>query len=35
VPANKVRSSYNKAQYLDGRREMLQAYADWLDEHSA
>jgi len=32
VPANKVRSSYNKAQYLEGRTEMLQAYADWLDK---
>lgn len=31
VPANKVRSSYNKAQYLDGRTAMMQAYADWLD----
>jgi hypothetical protein len=31
VPANKVRSSYNKAQYLDGRTKMMQAYADWLD----
>lgn len=25
VPANKVRSSYNKAQYIDGRIEMMQA----------
>ncbi|MFK7882228.1 tyrosine-type recombinase/integrase [Roseobacter sp.] len=32
VPANKVRSSYNKAQYLEGRTKMMQAYADWLDE---
>ena len=32
VPANKVRSSYNKAQYLKGRTEMMQAYADWLDQ---
>lgn len=30
VPANKVRSSYNKAQYIKGRTEMMQAYADWL-----
>lgn len=30
VPANKVRSSYNKAEYFDGRHEMMQAYADWL-----
>ncbi|NOX40954.1 MAG: tyrosine-type recombinase/integrase [Alphaproteobacteria bacterium] len=34
VPANKVRSSYNKAEYLDGRVEMMQAYADWLDKQS-
>lgn len=27
-----VRTAYNKALYLDGRREMMQAYADWLDE---
>ncbi len=32
VPANKVRSSYNKAQYLEGRTRMMQAYADWLDD---
>jgi integrase len=32
VPANKVRSSYNKAQYLKGRTEMMQIYADWLDK---
>lgn len=32
VPANKVRSSYNKALYLNGRMEMMQAYADWLDK---
>ena len=31
VPANKVRSVYNKATYLDGRREMMQQYADWLE----
>lgn len=31
VLTNKVRSSYNKAEYLDGRTEMMQAYADWLD----
>lgn len=29
--ANKVRRSYNKAEYLEGRAEMMQAYADWLD----
>ncbi len=31
VPTNKVRQSYNKAEYLEGRREMMSAYADWLD----
>ncbi|WP_146193056.1 integrase arm-type DNA-binding domain-containing protein [Maritimibacter sp. 55A14] len=31
VPTNKVRSSYNKAEYLDGRVEMMQSYADWLE----
>lgn len=31
VSANKVRSSYNKAEYLGGRREMMQGYADWLE----
>jgi integrase len=30
--ANKVRAAYNSAQYLPGRREMLQWYADHLDE---
>jgi len=34
VSTNKVRASYNKAQYLDGRREMMQAYADWLNEQA-
>ncbi len=31
VSANRVRSSYNKAEYLRGRIEMMQAYADWID----
>jgi len=31
VPENKVRSIYNRAEYLPERRAMLQAYADWLD----
>lgn len=30
VSDNKVRAAYNRAQYLDQRAEMLQAYADWL-----
>lgn len=29
---NSIRGTYNHAQYLDGRREMLQWYADYLDE---
>ncbi|MFT4715032.1 MAG: integrase [Paracoccaceae bacterium] len=31
VQTNKVRSSYNKAEYIDGRIRMMQSYADWLD----
>lgn len=27
-----VRSRYNRAEYIDERRIMMQAYADWLDE---
>lgn len=34
VSANKVRSSYNKAEYIDGRTEMMQFYADWLDDRA-
>jgi integrase len=32
VPGNKIRGIYNRAQYLPVRREILQAWADWLDE---
>lgn len=35
VEGNKVRGAYNKALYLPGRTEMMQAYADWLDEQAA
>ena len=28
---NKVKAAYNHAQYLPERREMMQAWADWLD----
>jgi hypothetical protein len=28
---NKVRAAYNRAQRLDERRKMMQAYADYLD----
>lgn len=34
VQTNKVRATYNKARYLDGRIEMMQAYADHLDNLS-
>lgn len=30
-----VRGAYNSAQYLSGRRQMLQRWADWLDEVTA
>lgn len=32
VDKNSIRGAYNHAQYLDGRREMLQWYADMIDE---
>lgn len=35
VEANKVRGAYNKAEYLEGRVEMMQSYADWLDKISS
>lgn len=31
TPNNKVRSAYNRAEYLPERREMIQAWSDWLD----
>ena len=31
VDKNNIRGTYNHAQYLDGRREMLQWYADYMD----
>lgn len=31
VPNNKIRAVYNRSKYLDVRREMLQAHADWID----
>ncbi|MBH1930904.1 tyrosine-type recombinase/integrase [Serratia rubidaea] len=36
VDKNSIRGTYNHAQYLEGRREMLQWYADYIDslEHS-
>ena len=32
VDKNSIRGTYNHAQYLDGRREMMQWYADFIDE---
>ncbi|MBI2744617.1 MAG: tyrosine-type recombinase/integrase [Burkholderiales bacterium] len=32
VHGNSVRAAYNRAQYLDQRRLLLQEWADWLDE---
>lgn len=33
---NDVRAAYNRAQYLDARRKLMQWWADWLDhQHSA
>jgi len=29
---NKVRAAYNRAQYLEERRDMLQQWADYLDK---
>ena len=31
APENKVRSAYNRYRYIDERREMLQAHADWIE----
>jgi integrase len=31
VERNKIRAAYNHAEHLEERREMMQAWADWLD----
>lgn len=31
VDKNSIRGTYNHAQYIDGRREMLQWYADYME----
>ena len=31
---NKVRASYNQADYLDERRQMMQTWADFIDAQS-
>jgi len=28
---NKIRGTYKHAEYVDGRRDMMQDWADWLD----
>jgi len=28
---NKIRGTYNHAEYVDARRDMMQDWADWLD----
>ena len=35
VDKNSIRGTYNHAQYFEGRREMLQWYADYLDSFSS
>ena len=35
VPENRVRSAYNRAEYMPERSRMLQSWADWLDEAEA
>lgn len=32
IDKNAIRGTYNHAQYIDGRREMMQWYADYMDE---
>lgn len=34
VERNKVKGAYNKALHIEGRTEMMQWYADWLDEQA-
>lgn len=31
APGNKIRAVYNRSKYINERREMLQAHADWID----
>jgi integrase len=35
TPEDKVRSAYNRAEYLAVRRKMLQDWSDWLDKANA
>ena len=32
VEDNKTKAAYNHAEYLTERREMMQAWADWIDQ---
>jgi hypothetical protein len=32
VEGNKTKAAYNHAEYLPERKEMLQAWADWIDK---
>ena len=32
IDKNAIRGTYNHAQYMDERREMMQWYADYMDE---
>ena len=32
IDKNAIRGTYNHAQYMDGRRQMMQWYADYMDE---
>ena len=34
VPGNKVRSAYNAAEYLPGRRKMMDWWSDYLDQQA-
>jgi hypothetical protein len=34
VPANRLRAAYNRHQYQDERRAMLQAWADFLEREA-
>ena len=34
VEENKTKAAYNHAEYLSERREMMQAWADWIDSIS-
>jgi hypothetical protein len=35
APKDEVRAAYNRAEFMDARRLMLQAWADWLDRQEA